>query len=182
MCVFVCVKVCLSSRQLAKRRCDCGSDLLQKVAELTLCFLLHSSGMMTITTTLPLPTCLLLSEAGAEVATGVAMHTPLITTAMRTTMTTTAMTITTTAEATMTRTMGMMTSRPQDEGGAATGAPGVEPLPPEDVVAPVHPGEGPTSPSVADPDQAAAGGAQEEACSREGEEGYVVLGVAAVEM
>lgn len=97
-------------------------------------------------------------------------------------MTTMAMTITTTAAATMTRTTGTTTSRPQDEGEVATGAPGVEPLQPGDVAAPGHPGAGPTSPSVAGPDQAAAGGAQEEACSREGEEGYVVLGVAAVEM
>ncbi|KAG7220188.1 hypothetical protein INR49_018409 [Caranx melampygus] len=67
---------------------------------------------------------------------------------------------------------------------AATGAAGEEPLQPgEDVAAPAaHPGAGPTSPSVAGRDQAAAGGAQEEACSREGEEGYVVRGVAAVEI
>ncbi len=82
----------------------------------------------------------------------------------------------------MTRTTGPTTSRLPDEGGAATGARGAEPLLPEDAVAPGHPGAGPTSPSVADPDQAVAGGEQEEACSREGEEGYVVLGVAAVEM
>lgn len=142
----------------------------------------HSSGLMTITTTLPLPTCLLLPEAGAEAATGAATHTLLTTTLMRTTTTTTAMTITTTAAATTTRTMGTMTSRPRHGGGVATEVPGAEPLQPEDAVAPGHPEAGPTSPSVADPDQAVAGGAREEACSQEGEEGYVVLGVAAVEM
>lgn len=106
--------------------------------------------MTIITTILHLPTCHLLPEAGAEVATGVVIHTPLTTMAMRTTMTTMAMTITTTVEATMTRTMAMMTSRPRDEGGVATGAPEEEPLQPEDVVAPGHPGAEPTSPSVVD--------------------------------
>lgn len=139
--------------------------------------------MMTITTTLPLPTCPLLPEAGAEAATGAATPTPLTTMGTRTTMTTTAMTITTTAAATTIPTTGATTtSRPRDEGGVAAGAPGGDPLQPEDAAAPGHPEAGPTSPSVADPDQAAAGGEQEEACSREGVEGYVVLGVAAVEM
>lgn len=115
-------------------------------------------------------------------ATGAATLTPQTTMAMRTTMITTAMTITTTAVATTTPITGTMTSRPRAEGGVATGAQGADPLRPEDVAAPGHPGAGPTSPSVAGPDQAAAGGAQEEACSREGEEGYVVRGVAAVEM
>lgn len=137
---------------------------------------------MIITTTLPLPTCRLLSEAEAEAATGVAMLTPLTTTVMRTTMTTMAMTITTTVAATKTPTTGTTTSRPQAEDGAAAGAPGEDPLQPEDGVAPGHPEAGPTSPSGGVPDQAAVGGEQEEACSREGEEGYVVLGVAAVEM
>lgn len=92
------------------------------------------------------------------------------------------MTITTTAVATTTPTTGTMTSRLQAGGGAETGEPGAGPLRPGDEAGPGHRGAGPTSPSVVGPDQAAAGEAQEEAYSREGEEGYVVHGVAAVEM
>lgn len=141
-----------------------------------------SPGTMTITTTLRLHTCPLLSEAGAEAGTGAATPTRLTTTPTRTTTTTTAMTTTTTAAATKTHTMGMMTSRPRPGGVVAAEARGAEPHQPEDAVAPGHPEVGPASPSEADRDQAAAGGVREEACSHEGEEGYVVLGVAAVEM
>lgn len=143
---------------------------------------LLSSGTMTITTTLPLPTCPLPAEIGVEEGTEAATPTLLTTTVTRTTTITTAMTITTTAVATMTPTMGTMTSRPQAGGGAAAGAHGADPPRPEDVAARGHPEGGQTSPSVAGQDQAVAGAAQEEACSWEGEEGYVVHGVAAVEM
>lgn len=81
-----------------------------------------------------------------------------------------------------TRTTGTTTSRPRHGGGAAAEAPEAEPLQPEVAAVPAYPEDGPTSPSGADPDRAVADGAREEACSREGEEGYVVLGVAAVEM
>lgn len=144
------------------------------------------SGMMIITTTLLL-TCLPLSEAGGEGVTGEATLTLPTTTRTRTTTTTTAMTITTTVAATTTRTTGTMTSRPPHEGGAAAEARVAGRLQPEDEVAPGHPEGGPASPSAADRDHLAAGAAPEEeeeesSCSREDEEGYVVLGVAAVEM
>lgn len=115
--------------------------------------------MTTITTTLPPLTCLPQSEAEAEVATGVVTRILLTTTSMKTTMTTTAMTITTTVVVTRTRTMAMMTFRPQHEGGVAAGALVVELLPPEDVATAGHPEAGATSPSVAGQDQAVADGA-----------------------
>lgn len=117
--------------------------------------------MTTITTTLLPPICRLLSAAGAEVATGVVTRIPLTTTVTRTTMTTTiTTTITTTAAATRTPITGTTTSRPLDEGGAATGVLEVEALQPGDAAAPGHPEAGPTSPSVAGQDRAvAAGGA-----------------------
>lgn len=144
---------------------------------------------MTITTTLPLPTCLHQSEAGEGAATEAATHTPQTSMVMRTTMITMAMTTTTTAGVTRTRTTGTTTSKPLAGGGVAvaTGVLGEEPHQPEDVAVPVPVGDpeaGPTSPSVAVvPDQAVEDGVQEEeVCSQEGEEGYVVRGVAAVEM
>uniref|UniRef100_A0A8C2Z8V8 Synaptotagmin binding, cytoplasmic RNA interacting protein n=1 Tax=Cyclopterus lumpus TaxID=8103 RepID=A0A8C2Z8V8_CYCLU len=125
------------------------------------------------------------AEAGAEAATGAATApTPPTTTDTRTTTTTTATTITTTAAATTTPTTATMTSRPRAEDAAAAGAPGADPLrrPGDAAAAAAHPEGGPASTSGAGPDRAAAGGEREEACRREGEEGYVVLGVAAVEM
>lgn len=100
-------------------------------------------------------------------------------------MTTTAMTITTTVAATMTPTMGTMTSRPRHEGEVAVEERAAGRLRPEGEAAPGHPEGGPTSPSVADRDHLAAAAEpeeEEESCSREDEEGYVVFGVAAVEM
>lgn len=141
-----------------------------------------SSGTTTIITTHPRRTWHPQSEGGAGEAAGAATHTPRTTMATRTTTITTATTITTTAAATTTRTTATTTSRLPREGGAAAEGPGVEPRQAEVAAAPGHPEAGPTSPSGADRDQAAEDGAQEEACSREGEEGYVVLGVAAVEM
>lgn len=144
------------------------------------------SGMTIITTTLLL-TCLPLLEAGVEGVTGEATHTLPTTTRTRTTTTTTAMTITTTVAATTTRTTGTMTSRPRHGGEAAAEARVAGRPQPEGEAAPGHPEGGPASPSAADRDHLAAGAAPEEeeeepSCSREDEEGYVVLGVAAVEM
>ena len=138
--------------------------------------------MTTITTTLPLPTCRRLREAEAEAATGVATLTHPTTTVTMTTMTIMAMTITTIVAAMTTPITATTTSRAQAEGAVEAGARGGEPLHPGDVAAQAHLGAGPASPNVAGQDQAVAGVAQEEECSREGEEGYVVRGVAAVEM
>lgn len=137
--------------------------------------------MMITTITLLLPTRPL-QEAGAEEATGVDTATPPTTTAMMTTMTTTAMTITTTAAATKTPITATKTSSPRAEGAAAAGAPVAELHRLEDAAAPARRGAGPASPRMEGLDRAAEGGEREEACSREGEEGYVVFGVAAVEM
>lgn len=131
---------------------------------------------MTTTTTLSLQPCLHRPEAGAEVPAGGATPTPLITTVTRIITITTATTTTTTAVAMMTHTTGTRTTRPPAGGEAVAEATGAEPHLPED------PEAGPATPSVAGPDRAVAADADQEADSREDEEGYVVHGAAAVEM
>lgn len=100
------------------------------------------------------------------------------------------MTITATEAAMTTPTMATMTSRPWGgDVGAAEEYAGAPPRP-EDEAAAGRPEGGPTSPSAEARDRPVVAVAPEEEaepeeespCSREDEEGYVVLGVAAVEM
>lgn len=153
---------------------------------------------MTIITTAPL-TCLLPPEAGVEevaaaVVAGVTLLTPQTITATRITTTTTATTTTTTAADTMTRTTeATRTFRlrrsgpevaegareeeeepPQPGGEEARGRPGAE-----------EEGASPREAAVVlgVREQAeACGGPEEDRCSREAAAGYVVAGVAAVEV
>lgn len=155
-----------------------------------------SLGMMTITTTPPNHTCPLQEGGVAGVETGVATATHPTTTAMTTTMNIIATGIAVTAVvATTTPTMAMMTSRRHPAGGVAVASEALgegRRQPEEDVavsLAEGHPEDVPTSPSEAVPDLAAACVAPEEEereqeawLRREGEEGYVVFGAAAVAM
>lgn len=159
---------------------------------------IFSSGMMTITTTPPNHTCPLLEGGVAGAEAGAAMATHLTTTAMTTTMNIIAMaTVVAAVVAMMTPTMAMTTSRRRPPEGVAVafGVHGEEHRQPEeDVVVSLavgHQEGAPTSPSEAVPDQAAAAACvapeeeeqEEEAwLRREGEEGYVVFGAAAVEV
>lgn len=155
--------------------------------------------MMTITTTPPNHTCLPQEGGVAEVGAGVATATRLTITATTTTMTimatTTTATVVAAAMAMTTPTTAMMTSRRRPPGGVAVAA-GVHGeehhRPEEDGAASLvagHPEGVPTFPSEVAPDRAAAVACvapeeeeQEAWLRREGEEGYVVFGAAAVEV
>lgn len=148
---------------------------------------LHFPGMMIIITMAPL-TCPLPLEVGVEVVVGGVMHIPPTTMATRTTMTTMAMTTTTTAVAMTIPTTVTTTSRPHRQSGAeaAEGVRVVAPLQPEGEEGRGRPGAE-ERPAVS-PNEAA--GVQERAEGHGGPEevrnreaaGYVVRGVAAVEV